>query len=179
MSLNSRAKQLAVILLKSAQKSGNAHKVQLSLRRIVTLLNKNTQFRALLLSKRISPEKKVDILRNVLVDYAHQLAIEFLGIISKEFSNDLFRRVVKVYNELYKKEEGVVFVSAHLSHTLDDSKIDNFRTNLESALNKKADLNVEVNPELLGGIKLRIENTFLDASLQNQMIRLREKLLQS
>ena len=114
MSLNSRAKQLAVILLKSAQKSGNAHKVQLSLRRIVTLLNKNTQFRALLLSKRIAPEKKVDILRNVLVDYAHQLVIEFLGIISKEFSNDLFRRVVKVYNELYKKEEGVVFVSAHL-----------------------------------------------------------------
>ncbi|SVD21990.1 uncharacterized protein METZ01_LOCUS374844, partial [marine metagenome] len=113
------------------------------------------------------------------VDYAHQLAIEFLGVISKEFSNDLFRRVVKVYNELYKKEEGVVFVSAHLSHTLDDSKIDNLRTNLESALNKKADLNVEVNPELLGGIKLRIENTFLDASLQNQMIRLREKLLQS
>ena len=179
MSLNSRAKQLAVILLKSAQNSGNAHEVQLSLRKIVALLNKDVQFRTLLLSKRIATEKKVNILRNVLADYAHQLVIEFLGIISKEFSNDLFRRVVKVYNELYKKEEGVVFVSAHLSHTLDDSKIDNLRTNLESALNKKADLNVEVNHELLGGIKLRIENTFLDASLQNQMIRLREKLLQS
>ena len=157
MSLNSRAKLLAVILLKSAQKSGNAREVQLSLRKIVTLLNKDTQFRALLLSKRITPEKKVDILRNVLVDYAHQLAIEFLGIISKEFSNNLFRRVVKVYDELYKKEEGVVFVSVHLSHTLDDSKIDNLRTNLESALNKKADLNVEVNHELLGELNYALK----------------------
>ena len=48
MSLNSRAKQLAVILLKSAQNSGNAHEVQLSLRKIVTLLNKDVQFRTLL-----------------------------------------------------------------------------------------------------------------------------------
>jgi F0F1-type ATP synthase delta subunit len=37
---------------------------------------------------------------------------------------------------------------------------------------------MEVDPALIGGIKLRIENTFLDASIQNQLQTLRTELLQ-
>ena len=37
---------------------------------------------------------------------------------------------------------------------------------------------MQVDPNLIGGIKLRIENTFLDASIQNQLQTLRTELLQ-
>jgi F0F1-type ATP synthase delta subunit len=46
-------------------------------------------------------------------------------------------------------------------------------------MNKKADLKIEVDGQLLGGIKLRIENTFLDASLKSKLNRLQTELLQS
>ena len=179
MRLNSRAKKLAVILLQSAKESNKAQEVHVSLKKIILLLRKDARFRLLLLSKRISIEKKTTILRNVLDHYVDQLVIEFLGIISKEFSLELVKHVFKVYENLYKKEDGIVFVTAHLAHTLDDSEIEKLQNKLESSLNKKTELNIEVNRELLGGIKLRIENTFLDASVKNQMNRLRENLLQS
>ena len=40
---------------------------------------------------------------------------------------------------------------------------------LDNALGKDADLSIKVDALILGGIKLRIENTFLDASLKSQI----------
>ena len=64
MRLNSRAKKLAVILLQSAKESNKAQEVHVSLKKIILLLRKDARFRLLLLSKRISTEKKTTILRN-------------------------------------------------------------------------------------------------------------------
>jgi len=40
---------------------------------------------------------------------------------------------------------------------------------LDRVLNKDTDLSIEVDSSLIGGIKLRIENTFLDASIKSQI----------
>jgi F0F1-type ATP synthase delta subunit len=40
---------------------------------------------------------------------------------------------------------------------------------LDQVLSKDTDLSIEVDTSLIGGIKLRIENTFLDASIKNQI----------
>ena len=40
---------------------------------------------------------------------------------------------------------------------------------LDRVLNKDTDLSIEVDSLLIGGIKLRIENTFLDASIKSQI----------
>jgi F0F1-type ATP synthase delta subunit len=40
---------------------------------------------------------------------------------------------------------------------------------LDRVLNKDTDLSIEVDSSLIGGIKLRIENIFLDASIKSQI----------
>jgi len=45
-------------------------------------------------------------------------------------------------------------------------------------LGKKTDLSIVVDKTIIGGIKLRIENTFLDGSVLNQLQSLRTELLQ-
>jgi len=40
---------------------------------------------------------------------------------------------------------------------------------LDKALGKDADLSIKVDASIIGGIKLRVENTFLDASLKSQI----------
>jgi F0F1-type ATP synthase delta subunit len=45
------------------------------------------------------------------------------------------------------------------------------------ALGKSTELTINVVPSLIGGIKLRVGNTFLDASIQNQLENMRHSLL--
>ena len=44
---------------------------------------------------------------------------------------------------------------------------------------KNAEISISVDKAIIGGIKLKIENTFLDASIQNQLQMLKNKLLLS
>ena len=53
------------------------------------------------------------------------------------------------------------------------------KTSLESALGMSTELNVKVDPSLIGGIKLRVGNKFMDASIQNQLDKMRQSLLEA
>ena len=92
---------------------------------------------------------------------------------------DLIRQVAKAYADLYRKKAGIVEVQALVSDPLNELSANALKEGIQTALNMKTDLNIEVDDELLGGIKLRIENTFLDASLKSQLSRLQRELLQS
>ena len=60
-----------------------------------------------------------------------------------------------------------------------ESEIESLRSSLGQLLGKEMDLIIDIDPSLIGGIKLRIDNTFLDASIQNQLQSLHSKLLQT
>ncbi len=177
MKLNQRAKKLAVILLESS--GDNAGAVHTSLQQLDNLIKKNARFRSLLQSKRISNDKRTAILREVLASSCHTIAIEFLGIIANEKSVQIIRQVIKAYDTLYKEKAGIVSIKAHVAQKMEAAEIEALQRNLQKVIHKKADLKIEVDNHLLGGIKLRIENTFLDASLKSKLNRLKGELLQS
>lgn len=177
MKLNQRAKKLAAILLDISDEDAGA--VRSSLQLIDVLIRKDARFRSLLQSKRIPSDKKTTIIREVLADVCHPNAIEFLGLMTEEKSIKIIHQVIKIFDMLYKEKEGIVAVQAHVAKELNSEEFDALQHNLQKAMNKKADMSIEVDEKLLGGIKLRIENTFLDASLQSKLNRLQIELLQS
>ena len=61
---------------------------------------------------------------------------------------------------------------------MSEAEIESLRSSLSEMLGKETDLSIDIDPSLIGGIKLRIYNTFLDASIQNQLQSLSSKLLQ-
>ena len=177
MKLNLRAKKLAAILYDTAGDDVKA--VHTSLQQISDLLKKDIQFKSLLHSKRISDAQKVEILRAALTNSCHVLVVEFLGLMSKEKSIQIIRQVIKAYTELYKEKVGIIDVHAFVAEKMDTAAIETLQQQLQQSLNKQANLKIEVDDKLLGGIKLRIENTFLDASLKSKLDRLHGELLQS
>jgi len=176
MRINQRSKNLASVLLETAQGAGGD--VYTSLQFVNNLLKKDARFKSIFLSRRIGVEQKVEIFRSVLSEVCHPIVVEFLGLIVQEKSVLLVHQVMLAYGRLYKEKEGIVDVTAHLAKEMDQDKLKTFHENLEKSLDKKVDLNVLLDETIMGGIKLRIENTFLDGSLLNNLNRLRRELLQ-
>ena len=65
-----------------------------------------------------------------------------------------------------------------MAHQIPDQQIQSLKASLDEILGKKTTLSIKVDTRLIGGIRLRIENTFLDASIQNQLQTLHNELLQ-
>ena len=64
-----------------------------------------------------------------------------------------------------------------MSKEFSDDDQSKLKESLGSILDKTIDLNVNVDPTLIGGIKLRVDNKFLDASIQNHLENMRQTLL--
>ena len=82
------------------------------------------------------------------------------------------------FNTMYKETRNILSVKGIVAEKMSEAEIESLRSSLSEVLGKETDLSIDIDPSLIGGIKLRIDNTFLDASIQNQLQSLRSMLLQ-
>ena len=80
---------------------------------------------------------------------------------------------------MFKDSQNILSVHGIVAQNMTESEIESLRSSLGQLLGKEMDLIIDIDPSLIGGIKLRIDNTFLDASIQNQLQSLHSKLLQT
>ena len=179
MKPDSQLKKYPLILFETAQEGECTKDVLTSLKFITSFWKQDAQFRSLVLSKRITREEKIKILSGILNDVCHSLVTEFINIlIEKNIMNHILY-MKNIYETEYKKVYRIVSVNAKVSHVMDDSEVNRLQEGIESNLHMSADIQVDVDPILLGGIKMRIGNTYFDATILGKMQRLRKNLLQS
>ena len=70
-----------------------------------------------------------------------------------------------------------LLVHAILAEQLDEKNISKMKSDFDNAFNKDTNLTLEVDESIIGGIKLRIENRFIDASIKNQINNLKVDLM--
>ena len=59
---------------------------------------------------------------------------------------------------------------------LDSSVVDRVGDEIEKQTDRKIDISAEVDPDILGGLVLRVGNRVLDASLRSKLERLRKEV---
>ena len=89
-----------------------------------------------------------------------------------------FRSFSFYFNSLVKDEFKIANVVAHTADELTNEEKSNLQKQIEKIIGKKTELTALTDPSLLGGVKLRIDNIFLDASIKSKMENLRKDLLQ-
>ena len=77
----------------------------------------------------------------------------------------------------YKVIKNIVSIHATFSSEVNAADLDGIQKKLSTHLNKEAELTVEVDSSLIGGAKFRIDNMFLDASVESQLKNIKSDLM--
>ena len=178
MKRRSNSKNMAAALLVVARKIDAVDEVQRSIKLVLELLKKDAQFRAFMQSKRFTTEQKTEVIRFGLLDACHPILQELLIIEIDENPTILLRDLSYFFDAMAKDELNIVPVEAHVADELSVDEVADLQKTLEKSIGKNTELDLIVDPSLLGGIKLRIDNTYLDASIRAKMDNLRRDLLQ-
>ena len=178
MKRRSNIKNLAAALLVVAKEIDAVDEVQRSIKLVIELLKKDAQFRAFMQSKRFTIEQKTEVIKFGLQDVCNPLIQELLIIEIDQNPTVLMRNLSYFFDAMVKDELNIVPVEAHVADELSVDELAYLQKTLEETIGKDTELDLKIDPNLLGGIKLRIENTFLDASIKNKMDNLRRELLQ-
>lgn len=172
-----KSTRYARALIDLAERYGALEEVNSSLKILSDLHEADRAFRLLFFTRRIEPSKKVEILSSVMGDRVHPIALEFLALLGEKRDHELLAPTAARYEVLFRRRTNRAFVTAVTSVPLGDEAYGEIHRRLESSLRKWIDLEKEVDPRLIGGIKLRIGNTLLDGSVSTRLEKLKGSLL--
>ena len=169
MKPNKLAKLYSNILFECAKDMSVLDEVRDSISKIDNLVRSNADLKSFVQSKRLLKEDKLKILDKVLGSSIHGLVLGIVSYLGGMHTNKTIGLIKKYYHERYKNINNQVSVQAIVSNDLNEEETKELKEKLDKVLGKDTDLNINVDTSIIGGIKLRVENTFLDASLKSQI----------
>jgi len=81
----------------------------------------------------------------------------------------LLPEVAAAFEELKAEDEGVLEAEITAAAKPADSAVKDLVKRLESKFGKKIEVSVKIDPELIGGVKIVIGDTVIDASVRGQL----------
>lgn len=95
----------------------------------------------------------------------------FLLVVCQNKKLGYLSDIIDKFFSYHKNMENIVEVEIKSAVTLSDQQVVEIRSNLEQKLKKKIELNLEVSPEILGGLIIRIGMVEIDNSVANRLSR--------
>ena len=177
MKLNRKAMQYGEALFNAAREMGAVEEVCQSLSLVNQLLKRDASFRAFFNTRRIESDQKCTIVGKVLGSNSHPLVSTLFGILSEKREYDLMSAIQRWVASRRQRELNLLMVTAYTAKKLEKDEIGNITKVLESSMAKRVEISTEIDESLIGGIKLRIDNFFLDGSLHGQLERMKTGLI--
>jgi F-type H+-transporting ATPase subunit delta len=160
----------AKALLGAAEKAGQADSVVEELGTIVSeALDQSPELDEVLRTPRIASEEKLTIVERVFGGRVSPLVLNFLKVLAGHERLDCLRVIERAarlqLNQLRNRVEVLVETASPLSMPLRQQ----VAARLTQLLGREVVLTTEVNPDLLGGIVVRVGDTVYDGSLAGKL----------
>jgi F-type H+-transporting ATPase subunit delta len=88
---------------------------------------------------------------------------------------ELLPGVIREFTRLYRRREGIVEASVTSAAALDAAEVELLQERLLTMTGSKVELQQHVDPELLGGIQVRVGDRLIDGSVRGRLERLRSE----
>ncbi|MEE2642974.1 MAG: ATP synthase F1 subunit delta [Planctomycetota bacterium] len=166
-------------LIDAAEKAGNTETVLEQLDSfVVDVLGSIVRLADALESPRVSQEDKTRLIDSALSGKADPTLVNFLKVLNAHSRLDCLRainsRARSLFNELRGRVEAFVTVADEMPQDIESSVAEK----LKSMLGKEVILNVKTDPEIIGGMIVKVDDTVYDSSVANQLAQVREAALE-
>ena len=176
------ARNYAETLLALAERNGGqptAESFAVALGALSALLDSDPRVRGFLETPRISAEAKKDALRQALQGRAPELFVRFVLVVVDKRRQAMFGDIAQAYQALMDQALGRVRAQITLSHAPDAALQTEIQRALEARLGMPVVPAFRVDPELLGGLVVKVGDEVLDGSVRSRAAGLRRRMLEA
>ncbi len=111
-----------------------------------------------------------------LLDGADEVLLNFLGLLIENHRMPVIFHVRRQYERLWDEENLTLPVEITSAIELDSATTESLGRTIGERTGRKVQLAARVDPDILGGIILRVGNSILDASIRNRLEQLRRQV---
>lgn len=168
----------AKALLAVTEKRGVTDEVLEQLRSVIEdVLNKLPDFDAVLAAPRVPLEDKQRLLDQAFGGKMQRDLLNFLKVVARHGRLNTLRAIFAEYLKQYNQLRGRVEVAVETALPLSDALREEIVSRLRQALQADVQLHAKVNPDIVGGLVIRVGDTVFDGSVLNQLQRFQESAM--
>lgn len=176
MSQRTIARRYATALSQEANEAGVLEAVDDDVLMLRRSIESNRQLSNVFESPVISQEKKDAIVQELLGGRVEPLLVQFLRLLIQKDRETLTKAVLDRYQDLRDEHRDIVDATVRVARPLAEDDREALTAALEKKTGQSVRLHVEEDPELIGGLMVRIGDRVFDASVRNQLSTLHKRL---
>jgi F-type H+-transporting ATPase subunit delta len=169
------ARVYAEALFEAAQNQDKLDAVHEQLDEFADVMAENRDLQVFLFSPYFSSAEKRDGISRA-VSGAEPELINFLELLAEKHRMPAIFRIRDRFDELWAEANKRLEVTLTSAIELDPKLVKDVGAKIESQTERAVDLRTEVDEGILGGLRLRVGNMVLDASLRSKLERLRKEV---
>jgi F-type H+-transporting ATPase subunit delta len=156
-------------LYNAAAQEGKQGEVREELELLVRdVLEKDAELAEVLTGNALGRERRAELLK-AFEGRTSDLLLRFLLVLNNHDRLDVLRPLAAAYGELYDQRNNRIRVGVRSAVPLDDDQRHRLSEKLQAAFGRQPVLETRVDPELLGGLVVQVEDWLYDASVRNRL----------
>jgi F-type H+-transporting ATPase subunit delta len=138
-------------------------------------LSDDRTLQVFLFSPYFSSEEKRDGVSKIVSD-ADEHFVNFLELLAERHRMPALFRIRREFDSMWADENKLLPVTVTSAIELDEGFADDIGKRIEDQTGRTVELSSNVDPEVLGGLKVQVGNMVLDATVRNRLERLRKQV---
>jgi len=169
MAATGAGKRYAVALFNAALAEDVLDQVHGDVTSFATLLEREPALRRFLLSLRVTGEEKRELIAKAIGDRASGLFVKFVLLLIDKKRTAEYDAIARAFVALYEDHKGIVEVRVVTAVPMDAEMERKAKDVVERRTGKKVKLEKRVEPRIVGGMIMFIENQVFDGSILNRL----------
>jgi len=169
------AEVYARALFEAAKDDGVLDRVHDELGQFADALDKDRNLQVFLFSPYFSSEEKKDGIRRIVSD-ADERLLNFLELLAERHRMPALFRIRRIFQDLWAEENKLLPVTVTSATELDTGLVEDIGKRIEEQTGRRVELSSNVDPDVLGGLMVRVGNMVLDATVRNRLEQLRKQV---
>jgi F-type H+-transporting ATPase subunit delta len=128
-----------------------------------------------LFSPYFSSNEKREGVRKVISD-ADERIVNFLELLAERHRMPALFRIRREFDSLWAEENQLLPVTVTSAVELDEALVEEIGKRIQEQTGRKVELSSTVDPDVLGGLMVRVGNMVLDGTVRNRLERLRKQV---
>jgi len=158
-------------------KNNKINSLEKNLKALLILINRHQNLILFFYSQHINYQIKHDFIFKKLSRYFDTLVLNFLGLLIVKKKIFYLEAIMKAVIALIQKHKNIQIIYVYSTIKLTKKQEKKIKAKFTKILNQKIEIVNKIDLNLIGGIKIKINQSIYDYSIREQILKLKNKLL--
>lgn len=167
----------AKALYQVGEESGTLDVLKADVQNLFVVIEESQEFSELIQSPVINTSEKIRLFEEVFGNKLNELICNFFKLLAKNKREQFLPNMCREFLQIYKEKQGIKEAVITTAQPLEKAFSEEIHKFLTKKFKLKLEITEKVNPDLIGGFRLRIDDQQVDATILSQLRKIKTELI--